>query len=120
MKNSLITVLFFLFTFSSQAQSWNAKLENAQYQTRVNNHSAYTREVKKTQGLFSDDEFGLISDRCLTKEGVFRLEISSDKSTITVYSLEWIDHVTINWLFTEASPELNHTLRIHPKEEFIF
>lgn len=120
MKNSLITALFFLFAFGSQAQTWEAKSESARFQIRVNNYSAYSREVTKTQGVFSHDDFELISNRCLKKEGVFRLDISSDKSTITVYSLEWIDHLTINYLFTEANPALNYALRIHPKIEFTF
>lgn len=119
MKSLLIATILF-FTFSSQAQSWGAKLENAQFQTRVNNHTAYSAEVKKTQGLFTDDDFDLISDRCLTKEGVFKLALSSDKSTITVFFLDWIDHWTINWLFTEGNPALDGKLRIHPKTDFTF
>lgn len=119
MKN-LFIVIFLLFTSSSQAQSWGAKLENAQFQNRVNNHLAYTSQVKKTLGLFTKDDFELISNRCLTKEGVFKLEITQDKSTIIIYYLDWIDQWTINWLFTEANPELDHKLRIHPKVEFTF
>ena len=119
MKNLFIAI-FLLLTFSSQAQSWGAKSENAQFQVRVNNHSAYTSIVKKTQGLFTQDDFDLINDRCLTKEGVFRLDMSQDKSTITVYYIDWIDQVTIDWLFTEASPTLAHKLRIHPKVDFTF
>jgi hypothetical protein len=117
---SLVIAIFLLFTFSSQAQSWGAKLENAQFQVHVNDYLAFSSEVKKTQGLFTDDDFNLISDRCLTKEGVFRLSLSADKSTITVYFLEWIDQWTINWLFTEANPALDHKLRIHQKTEFTF
>jgi hypothetical protein len=117
---SLIIAAFLLFTFSSQAQSWSAKAENAQFEVNVNNWSAYSCEVKLTQGVFSDDDFQLVSDRCLTKEGVFRLELSGDKSTITVYFLEWIDHWTINWLFTEGNPSLENRLRIHPKTQFTF
>lgn len=117
---SLVIAIFLLFTFNSQAQSWEAKMENAQFQTRVNNYLAYSCEVKKTQGLFTDDDFDLISNRCLSKEGIFRLVFSQDKSTITVYYLEWIDHWTINWLFSEASPDLSHKLRIHPSTEFNF
>lgn len=117
---SLIISIFLLFAVSSQAQSWGAKIEDARFQTRVNNYLAYSCEVKKTQGLFTDDDFDLVSNRCLTKDGVFRLTLSQDKSTITVYFLEWIDHWTINWLFTEASPDLNYKLRIHEQTEFIF
>ena len=117
---SLVIAIFLILTFNSQAQSWEAKIENAQFQTRVNNHTAYSREVKKTQGVFTNDDFELISNRCLEKEGVFKLSLSSDKSTITVFFLEWIDHWTINWLFTEASPNLSNKLRIHPKTEFTF
>lgn len=120
MKNSFIAILFLLFTFNSQAQTWASKAENAQFQTRVNNYLAYSREVKKTQGVFTDDDFDLISNRCLTKEGIFRLEISQDKSTITVYFLEWIDLFTVNWLFTEANSALKYKLRIHPEVEFTF
>jgi hypothetical protein len=119
MKNLFIVALL-LFTFSSQAQTWGAKIENAQFQNSVNNHLAYTSEVKKTQGIFSDDDFQLISNRCLTKEGVFKLDISQDKSTIYIYYLDWIDQWTINWLFTEANPALDHKLRIHPGVEFTF
>lgn len=119
MKNLFIAI-FLLFTFSSQAQTWGAKLENAQFQIRINNHSAYTSEVKKVQGLFSENDFQLISDRCLSKEGVFKIDISQDKSTLIVYYLDWIDQWTINWLFTEANPELNYKLRIHPKVVFNF
>lgn len=119
MKNLFIAI-FLLFTFTSQAQSWGAKSENAQFQTRINNHTAYSSEVKKVSGLFSDNDFQLIKNRCLTKEGVFKLDMSQDKSTIIVYYLDWIDQWTINWLFTEANPELDHSLRIHPKVEFTF
>ena len=119
MKN-LFIAFFLLFTFSSHAQSWGAKVENAQFETRVNNRIAYSSEVKKTQGLFNDDDLQIISNRCLTKDGVFRLTLSADKSTITVYYLDWIDQWTINWLFTEANPTLAHKLRIHPKVEFNF
>jgi hypothetical protein len=115
---SLIILTFVLFSFGSQAQSWAAKAENAQFEINVNNVLAYTSEVKLTQGVFTDDEFELVSDRCLTKDGVFRMELSTDKSTITIYYLEWIDHWTINWLFTEGSPSLENRLRIHPKTEF--
>lgn len=117
---SLVIAIFLLFTFSSQAQSWAAKQENAHFQMNVNNYLAYTSEVKKTQGEFTDDDFDLILNRCLTKEGVFKLSLSEDKSTITVYYLEWIDHWTIHWLFSEANPELKTKLRIHPKVEFTF
>ena len=109
-----------MFTFSSQAQSWDAKSENAQFQIRVNNHTAYSSEIKKLAGLFTKSDFELIQNRCLTKEGVFRLDISQDKSTITVYYLDWIDNWTINWLITEASSELAHTFRFHSKTEFTF
>lgn len=119
MKN-LFIVFFLLFTFSSQAQTWAAKLENAQFQNRVNNYTAYTCEVKKTQGLFTEAEFELVSDRCLTKDGIFKLSLSQDKATIIIYYLEWIDHWTINWLFSEASPTLVSKLRIHPQVEFTF
>ena len=117
---SLIIATFVLFTFSSQAQSWAAKAENAQFEVNVNNWSAYSCEVKLNQGLFTDDDFQLVSDRCLTKDGILRLALSSDKSTITVYFLEWIDHWTINWLFSEGSPTLENRLRIHPKAAFTF
>lgn len=119
MKNLFIAI-FLLFTFTSQAQSWDAKAENAQFQNRVNNYAAYTREVKKVSGLFSLDDFTLIQNRCQTKEGIFKLELSDDKSTITVYLLEWIDQWTIDWLFSEASPQLANSLRIHPEVVYNF
>jgi len=119
MKN-LVIALFLLCTFNSQAQSWEAKIENAQFQVKHNNYSAYSCVVKKNQGLFSDDDFERISKRCLTKDGIFRVALSQDKSMITVFYLDWIDHWTINWLFSEASPALKNTLRIHPQTEFSF
>lgn len=117
---SLIIATFVLFTVSSQAQTWAAKAENAQFEVNVNEWSAYSCEVKLNEGLFSDNDFLLVSERCLTKDGIFRLDLSSDKSTITVYFLEWIDHWTINWLFSEGSPALENKLRIHPKSDFTF
>lgn len=119
MKNLIISA-FLLFAFNSQAQSWAAKLENAQYQVRVNNYTAFTREVKSTQGPFSENEFNLISNRCLSKEGIFKLELSPEKTTITVYFLNWIDQFTINWLFTEAVPEINQKMKILPEVEYTF
>lgn len=119
MKNLIIAIVL-LFTFTSQAQSWDAKAENAQFQNRVNNYAAYTREVKKVSGLFSADDFTLIENRCISKEGIFKLELSDDQSTITVYFLEWIDQWTIDWLFSEANPALAHSLRIHPKVAYTF
>ena len=67
MKNLLIAT-FLLFTFGSQAQSWAAKQENAQYQNRVNNLEVYTSEVKIAQAgeTFSKGDFDLIQNRCLT------------------------------------------------------
>lgn len=118
MKN-LVIVLFLLCTFNSQAQSWDAKWENALFQIMHQNVLAYKSEVKKNVGVFTDDDFQLVTDRCLTKDGVFRLELSDDKSTITVYFLEWIDHWTINWLFSEGSPALENKLRIYPNSPFI-
>ena len=109
-----------LLACNSEAQSWAAKAENAQFEVNVNNWSAYSCEVKLNQGLFTDDDFQLVSDRCLTKDGIFRLDMSPDKSTITIYFLEWIDHWTINWLFSEGSTALENRLRIHPKVEFTF
>lgn len=119
MKNLFIAI-FLLFTFSSQAQSWDAKIENAQYQNRVNDNFVYTSEVTKSQGLFTDDDFELIRNRCLTKDGVFKLDFSQDKSIIVVYYLDWIDDWTINWLFTEANPDLEELLEIQPKVVFTF
>ncbi len=116
-----IIALVLLVSFQSNAQSWGAKFEDAQYQHFTNNFSAYTREVKRTHdNIFSMDDFELISDRCLSKEGIFRLELSDDQSTITVYLLEWIDQFTIDWLFTEASPTLDNQLRIHAPVQFTF
>ena len=120
MKHLLFITAIALFSFGSQAQSWEAKMEDAQFQNRVNNYAAYTSEVKKTQGIFTDNEFNQVLDRCITKDGIFRLELSEDYSTITVYYLDWIDQWTINWLFTEASPTLDPKLRIHQKVEFEF
>jgi hydroxymethylbilane synthase len=57
-------------------------------------------------------EFELISKRCLSKEGIFKLELSTDKTTITVFFLNWIDQFTINWLFTEAAPDINNKIKI--------
>lgn len=119
MKNLIISV-FLIFAFNSQAQSWAAKLENAQFQVRVNNYTAHTSEVKATQGTFSDNEFDLISNRCLSKEGIFKLDLSPEKTTITVYYLNWIDEFTINWLFTEAVPDINRKMKILPKEDYTF
>ena len=102
------------------AQSWDAKYESAHFENRVNGHDAFTSEVKKLSGEFTKEEYNAIRNRCETKEGVFKLDISSDKTTIYVYYLNWIDQVTINWLFTEAVPEMEFSLRIHEKVTFNF
>lgn len=120
MKNVVSVVFLLLVTGFTNAQSWESKFENAQFENRVNGHEAYTSEVKKVSGEFTKAEFNLILNRCETKEGVFKMDISDDKSTITIYYLNWIDQVTINWLFTEAVPELENTLRIHQKVSYTF
>jgi hypothetical protein len=118
---SIVSIIFLLcVTGLAQAQSWDAKYENASFENRVNGYEAYTSEVKKVSGEFSKDEYSAIRNRCETKEGIFKLELSSDKTTIVIYYLSWIDQVTINWLFTEAVPELTLSLRIHPKVNFNF
>lgn len=116
-----IIALVLLVSFQSNAQSWDAKFEDAQFQHFTNNYSAYTRDVRRSDGtVFSMDDYELISDRCLSKEGIFRLELSDDQLTIRVYLLEWIDQYTIDWLFTEARPTLDHQLRIHAPVAFSF
>ncbi len=117
----LLTTIYMFFTIFSQSQTWSSKLENAMFQNRINNVNVYTSEVKKIQGeLFTISDFNFISEKCLTKEGIFKLDISEDRSTIIVYFLEWIDQVTINWVFTEANYELNNKLRIHQKMDYSF
>ena len=120
MKYFAAIVFLLSMTGITNAQSWESKYENAHFENRVNGHEAYTSIVKKIAGEFTKAEFNSIQNRCQTKEGVFRVEISDDKSTITIYYLNWIDQVTINWLFTEAVPELESSLRIHEKVVFTF
>ncbi|MFK7785369.1 MAG: hypothetical protein AB8B56_09645 [Crocinitomicaceae bacterium] len=120
MKKLIIPIVLFLLSYSADAQSWDAKLENAQFQTRVHNHLAFSSEISKNQGIFTDEDFDLVSDRCLTKEGVFKLELSDDKSSIKVYFLDWIDQWTINWLFIEGNSEFEGKLRINQKIKFTF
>lgn len=119
MKNIFIA-LFLLFAYNAQAQSWDAKLEDAQFQVRVNDYTAYTSTVFLSERFFTDDEFNRIQERCLPKEGIFKLELSPDKNIITVYLLNWIDEFTINWLFTEAVPDLENELNISPQEPYKF
>jgi len=93
MKKLIIPTVLFLLSFSVDAQSWDAKLENAQFQTSVNNHLAFSSEISKNQGVFTDEDFLRVSERCLTKEGVFKLELSDDNSSIKVYFLDWCKRV---------------------------
>ena len=120
MKKFIAAIILFV-SFQSHAQSWEAKFEDALFQHNVNNFEAFSREVSRPQGvLFTEDDFNLIKNRCLTKDGIFRIEFSDDKSIITVYYLEWIDTFTIDWLFTEASPTLDQQIRIHSQVPYTF
>ncbi len=120
MKKFIAAIILFV-SFQSYAQSWEAKYEDALFQHTTNNFQAFSREVSRRQGaLFSEDDFNLIENRCLTKDGIFRLEYSDDQSTITVYYIEWIDSFTIDWLFTEASPSLDQQIRIHSPIPYTF
>lgn len=120
MKTFFSIIVLLLATGFTNAQTWESKFESAHFENRVNGHAAFSSEVKKVSGTFTHPEYNAIRNRCATKEGVFKLEISADQTTITIFYLNWIDQVTINWLFTEAVPELELSLRIHQKVSFNF
>ncbi len=120
MKSFFSIIVLLVATGFTHAQTWESKYESANFENRVNGHDAFSSEVKKVFGAFTHPEYNAIRSRCETKEGVFKLEISADLTTITVFYLNWIDQVTINWLFTEAVPELELSLRIHQKVNYDF
>ena len=57
----------------------------------------------KTQSNFADDDFYHFLTVVLENAEFIRLALSSDKSSLTNYYIEWIDQLTIEWLFNEVN-----------------
>ena len=118
--NYLISIFILVISFTSYSQSWEAKLENAQFRNRVHNNKAFSCQVTKINGTFTSEEFELIERKCLIKEGIFKMTLSSDERTITLGYLDWIDQLTIQLLFNEAIEGIFATTNFSPKGIYSF
>lgn len=87
MKRLLIT-LFVAVPFSFFAQeniSDDAKYENALFQHTALNKQAVSTSVSVINTAFTDDEFRRLKKDLMTKDGIFKVELTDLNRTVKVY-----------------------------------
>ena len=108
----LLCIVFISFQGFSQNWTWNQKLEEAIYGTRIGRDVAMTTVVTKTDG-FSHDDMYQIEYLCLedAAEAVFKLE-KLDPTTIQIYRLSAFDEYNLKQLLDAAIGANNYTIEI--------
>lgn len=87
--------LALLIVFSSSmvgfAQTSTPEVEKAYYEVNVNGESAFFTDIHCTNELFNKDQYSILRENAMQKEGVFLVVYLEDGKTIRIAHLSFVE-----------------------------
>ena len=97
------------------AQSTKA-IENALFEVNINGESAYFTDVYATGTPFNKDQFFVIQQHTMQKEGIFDVQLLDDGKTIRFAHLSYVMEETIKAFALLGSESIS----VEPRETYVF
>lgn len=93
------------------------KIEQAKFEVNHHGESAYFTDVYSTEVPFTKNQFYLIQEVAIEKDGIFDVQLINDGKTIRFAHLSYVSDETIKHITLLGGSE---SISIEPRENYVF